>query len=419
MFIAFIQYTKHVMFFFHSLREACQSLYTHKSRTLSMGFGVSWGIFILVLLLGIGNGFHNGISEIFKIYAEKTMVLWVNWHVEGAKPIPKTLASDLPEKLNFIEQSSLVDMHSSKVRYEDHIISRVSIIGFDDCYASLTDLPIQEGRFFTAHDHEAATHLCVLGLKIKKQLFGEASAIGKYIFLDTTCLQVVGVLDESNFNMYNVSRSVLVTNCFLKRLLPHINCYVDYLHLALSPEVDDNLAEAQLRDYFSRQLNINSKNERAFCIFNLSKHAAKWHKFFKDISIFTWIVGICFLITGIVGIANMMLVTIHERKQEMAIRRVLGGRSREIVAMILWEVAIVTFIAGIIGFTAGFSLIQLLNKWVIPLPQLKGIYLSQLTYPPEYIFYGLVLIFISSGFSSIIPAIRAIKIKPIEALSNE
>lgn len=404
--------------FFYPLREACQSLSTHKSRTLSMGFGVLWGIFVLVLLLGTGNGFHNGISEVFKKFGEKTMVIWAGQSAGRMNHITTALASNFPEKFSLVQQSSPLFLHYSKVIYQDKVAQRGRIMGLDRCYASIANVPIQAGRFFTTHDEEEATNLCILGLKIKKSLFGEAPAVGKYVLLDGICLQVVGVLDELDVTLNDESNAVLVTNSFLKRLLPDARCYVDWINLTLMPGADENLAEAQFRAYFSRHLNFDVKDEKAMHVFSMAKHAAKFHNLFKNIATFVWIIGVCFLITGIVGIANMMLVTIQERTQEIAIRKVLGGRSVEIVAMILWEVAIVTFVAGIVGFTAGFSLIQLINKWIVPLYN-KKYYLSQLTCPPEYILGGLGLIFLSSCVAGIVPAIKAVKIKPVEALGSK
>ncbi|CAH2559862.1 ABC transporter permease [Cardinium endosymbiont of Oedothorax gibbosus] len=403
------------MLVLYALREAYQNLKTHASRTLAMSFGVLWAIFVLVLLLGIGNGFHNGVSEAFAKYGAKTMIIWGGRSAGGHHPIPLGMAANLSDPFSAIQHVSPILRHNSPVRYATKKVT-VSILGCDPCYALLTHLPIQEGRFFTARDKVAVNNICVVGINIKEKLFGEASAIGQYIFLGDSGLQVVGVLDR-DVNFYNEPNAILLTNGLFKQLFPKRSDYVDSIRLTLLPTVREEVVEAQFRSYFARHLNFDVKDTKGLGLFSLAKHAAQFDNFFKNISIFNTIIGICLLITGMVGISNMMLVTIQERIQEMAIRKVLGSRSIEIVAMILCEVAIVTLVAGIIGFTAGFSLMQLLNTWVVPL--CKAYHLSNLTCPPSFIFGGMGLIALTSCLAGIIPAIRAVHIKPVEALGSK
>jgi putative ABC transport system permease protein len=278
-------------------------------------------------------------------------------------------------------------------------------------------LSIQEGRFFTAHDEAEASDICIIGLKLKEQLFGKEKAIGKYILLGSKGLQVVGVLDQTNDLVLSRNSDLLVTNSFFKKIFPRESRYVWLIRLTLRPTANIELTEAQCRSYFSRHLNFDINDKKSLFICSVARHANEWHNFFKNVATFNWIIGVCFLLTGIVGISNMMLVTIYERIEEIAIRRVLGARTVEIGTMILWEIALVTFIAGIIGFAAGFVLLQLLNNAVVPL--IKSYYLSKLTCPSEFIMGGLGFIFLASCLASIVPIIRAVKIKPVQALGGK
>lgn len=404
------------MLVLYALREACQSLKTHISRTLSMGFGVLWAIFVLVLLLGIGNGFHNGVSEAFAKFGAKTMIIWRN-RSAGSNPIPLEMASNLSEPFKTIQHiSPILHYHSPIARYAKKKITP-QILGCDPCYAVLANLSLQEGRFFTPRDQVAVNNVCVIGIELKEKLFGVGPAIGQYIFLGDIGLQVVGVLDPLDASFYSESDAILLTNGLFKKLFPNRSQYVTSIRLTLLPTAHEEVAETQFRSYFARHLHFDAQDQKGMYIFSIAKHAGKFHRFFKNISIFNVAIGICLLLTGIVGMSNMMLVTIQERRQEMAIRRVLGSRSIEIVAMIVSEVVMVTLVAGMIGFTAGFALIQLLNKWVVPLS--KTYYLSTLTCSPESIFCGLGLIALASCLAGIVPAIRAVNIKPVEALGSK
>lgn len=397
-------------------REACQSLKIHTARTFSMGFGVLWAIFMLVLLVAFGNGVHNGVAQAFAKYGTKTMILWQGTSGGSHHPIPLAMATNLSEPFHAIQYVSPILWHSSHVSYATKKIN-ASILGCDPCYLLLANLSLQEGRFFTPRDAVAADDLCVIGIAVKERLFGAASAIGKYIFLEGIGLKVVGVLDPLDASLYHESDAILLTNSLFKKIFPQRSNYVSAIRLTLLPDACPAVAETQFRAYFARHLNFDAKNPQALSLFSIAKHAAKFDAFFRNIFIFNAILGVCLLITGIVAMSNMMLVTIQERKQEMAIRRVLGSRSIEIVAMILAEVVMVTLVAGMVGFVAGFGLIQLLNKWLVPL--CKDYYLATLTCPPSFILTGLGLIALASCLAGILPAIRAVNIKPVEALGSK
>ncbi|MGI2298281.1 ABC transporter permease [Candidatus Cardinium hertigii] len=399
----------------YALKEAAQSLNTHRSRTFSMGFGIWWAIFILVLILGVGNGFHRGVSNAFAKYGTKTMVIWGGSTAGRHHPIPTTMVGNFAKAFPAIQQISPMLRYNSDVTYAAQKVN-ARTLGCDPSYALLTHLPIQEGRFFTIRDAATVNNICVIGINIKEKLFGATSAIGKYIFLGDMGLQVVGVLDAFR-GMYGESNALLVTNSLFKKILPEYSDNVESIRLTLVPTAREEIVESQFRSYFARHLHFDVQNTKGLGLFSLTKHANKFHNFFKNLATFNAIIGICLLLTGMVGISNMMLVTVQERTQELAIRRVLGSRSIEIVLMILCETIMVTFVAGMVGFTASFLLMQLLNQWLVPLCQTY--YLSTLRCSPESIFIGLGLIALSSSLAAIVPAIRAVKIKPVEALNRK
>ncbi|MBX9890251.1 MAG: ABC transporter permease [Amoebophilaceae bacterium] len=208
---------------------------------------------------------------------------------------------------------------------------------------------------------------------------------------------------------------VWVTNNFAKKAFPQKGLFVSAIRFTLVPTADDKAVEQQLRSYFLRHL-PDTDDKQSLGLFNLAAHAHKFHAFFKNLTMGSWIIGVCFLITGIVGITNMMLVMVQDRRQELSIRRILGASSREIVAMILWEALIVTFLAGLLGLLGGYTLLYLLNKYVVAL--LKNYYMTPLSCSFKFILRGLGFILLSSGAAVVYPVIRALKIRPIEALND-
>ncbi|MBX9889751.1 MAG: ABC transporter permease, partial [Amoebophilaceae bacterium] len=166
------------MFFFYTLREALQSLYTHKSRVLSMGFGVLWAIFILILLVSTGDSLHRGVTCAFEKYGEKTIILWSNQGI----PIPMT--ENLNAKFDHIKQVSPMLMRNRVGALYGSHKETIQLFAVDACYASLANMRVKEGRFFSTRDEKAAQNLCILGARIKERLFRQTAALGKYVCID-------------------------------------------------------------------------------------------------------------------------------------------------------------------------------------------------------------------------------------------
>ncbi|AWN82264.1 ABC transporter permease [Candidatus Cardinium hertigii] len=405
------------MTWLHAFKEAYQSIRTHKTRTLSMGFGVSLAIFILQLLLTVGNSLHTGITQIFAKYGEKTM-----WIYRGSKNgipilIPTELVVPFSKQFKIIHHITPQWFHyaSNKKATYANKTTTPWLTGVDPTYATLANIELQAGRFITARDITAAADICVLGADIKKDLFGATAAIGKLILLGNKSLQVVGVLEDAS-HLKMISDCIVLGSSLFKKLQLRARDYVTSIRLTLMPTAHAVAAEKQFRSYFARQLHFNPTDKKAIGIFSMEQHAAKFHRFFQNLSTANWIIGILFLITGIVSLSNMMLVTIHERTKEIAIRRVLGSSITAIIAMVTWEVLLVTMLAGALGSISSFALIQLLNKWVIP--AYKDYYFTNLTCSFEIMLSCLGLLCLTSSLTTVAPVIRAIRIKPVTALNN-
>lgn len=405
----------------YAFKEAYQSLLTHKVRTLSMGCGVAWAIFILVLLSAIGNGFHRGIRQAFASYGETTV--WISGTRKHA--IPAKLVGSFAKQFNAIQNFSAMWWRSNQtVTYATEEMATtfatgVDITGIEQSYAALANIELQEGRFFTPRDVTKAEGICLLGGRLKEELFGERAAVGRYILCGNKGLQVVGVLADAD-HLTVLSRDVLLTNSLFQNFFPKDSLYVNSIRLTLLPTADDTMVTKQFRAYFAHHLHFDPTDQKAIYIWCLARHAAMFHRLFKYVSVFNWIIGICFLITGIIGMSNMMLVTIRERIQEFAIRRIMGGSTVAIIAMILWEVMVMALLAGIIGFISSLTLIQLLNSYVVPLFKMHACFpFATLTCPLGVAIGGWGLICLTAILAGMIPAMRAIQIKPVAALGSK
>lgn len=405
------------MLFFYALKEAHQTLATHGRRTACMAFGMGWVLFVWIALIGIGNGFQDGVRNAFAKYGEKTLIMWTDWNEAGEyRPIPTELTQDLDQKIQGVHRYTPMHWHlGTTVRYAAQT-ERTSILAVDACFASLAHTSIQTGRFFTERDADSASNVCVLGVRLKEKLFGRATALGKRVFTKGIGLQVIGILDVLPSNLHGEEDFLLVTHNWSRRYLPAQSRYVDQVRLTLLPEADDQRVEKQLRSYFARHLNLDPTNERFLRIWNITTHANNFRKLFRNTAIFTWIVGICFSIAGAMGTVNALLATIQTRTQEFAVRKVLGARTREIAWLILAEVFLLSLCAGSVGCIAGFSCLHLLNSWIVPLGE--RYFLAALSCPVACAFQGIGTIFLANGLATILPVYRALKIKPVEALAD-
>lgn len=167
----------------------------------------------------------------------------------------------------------------------------------------------------------------------------------------------------------------------------------------------------------ARRLNFEAQDKQALYIRHLSKEARPFQILFVVMQGFIWFLGLCFLVSGVVGIGNMMRVVVKERTQELAIRKVMGAQSSDIMDLILLESIIINFISGVLGLGIGISMLQWMNTYLLPIIEKHGI--AHFEFHFSMVVSALIVLILSGCLAGIIPAKRALYIKPIDALNNE
>ncbi|CAH2559863.1 ABC transporter permease [Cardinium endosymbiont of Oedothorax gibbosus] len=401
------------MFGYQWFLEVFCSLKAHRIRTVFTGFGVMWAMLILLLLQGAGAGFYNGMVKRFQSYSNRFMSIHAGYRSTGTVHLTETLTEDLARNLNAFEQIMPVFRTDRSVAYAQ-VVHKSSILGVRVGYRKIKHLELVEGRFFTERDVAQKLPVCILGLKTKTALFDKQSAVGQPITVDGTVVGVIGVLEATDGMDDD---TIIISSSLFKALFPQNVERVDTIMATLTPNQNPIQVAKKARAYLARCLNFERQDTQALQINSSSKRARPFQILFRVMQGFIWLVSLCFLVSGVVGVGNMMLVVVKERRQELAIRKVVGATSGHIMGLILLESIVINLISGILGLGIGISMLQWMNSYLLPIIEKHGIARFEFQFP--MVVYALVFLVLSGCLAGIIPAKRALCIKPVDALNNE
>lgn len=406
--------------------EIFETIRKNKLRTFLTGLSVASGIFILVVLLGIGEGMRNGIAREFEDDASNLIFVWpgvTSKEYKGLNPGRRIQLKNEDYNRILMEHSDKLDKTSSTYQVWSNVVSYGKESGsyrmdgvFPD-YQYLENMSLTAGRFINTNDVQNVEKTIVIGYQVKKDLFKEEDPLGKYVELAGINFKVVGVFTDPGGEREE-ARVVIPITTAQKALGGSNN--IGRLYLTLKPEENFEAAVAastafsqELDGYLKNRHTIAPDDNRAININNTLEHAKRFYGLMDMIRLFFWGVGVCTIIAGVVGVSNIMLIIVKERTREIGIRKALGAQPLSIVAMILHESIFVTAIAGFIGLIFSLTLLEFIG------PAIE----TQFIYNPTVNFtvaLNTVFILVLAGaLAGFFPAWRAARIKPIIALRDE
>ena len=421
------------MFSINTLQEIIATLSHNKLRTVLTGLSVSWGIFILIVLLGAGNGLKNGVSSNFSQRATNTVQMW-----SGMSSLPfQGLKSG--RSLNFSEkqlgtvdekleaatgQTGIIEKEAMTVTYKNEYGS-YALKGVNPLYKNIFNLKFESngGRFINDLDLKNNSKVAVIDKKIEEVLFKGKSALGQYIQVRSLMFKVVGVNSKkerwgSGSVYIPFTTAQLIYNP--DRKFRSIAMSVSGLETKEANETfNDNLKKTM-----ASSLRFDPKDTQALWIWNSQRDYIETMKIFAGITIFVSIIGIFTLIAGIVGVSNIMLVSVKERTREIGIRKAIGAPPAAILRSIILESIIITTIFGYVGMVMGVGLTELVNflmeQSAAQNPSETGMSVfKDPTVPLSYVLISTGILIISGVIAGYMPARRAVRIKPIEAMREE
>jgi len=420
------------MFDIDKWQEIFATIKKNKLRTFLTGFSVAWGIFMLMILLGSGNGLSNGVAENFMRDAINGMWIWSGktsiayQGLNEGRPI--NLTNDDYEMIKDIKG---IEKTSGRYYISGNLFSYGSEYGnytAVTCHPDLKDvesIKVTKGRFVNQIDINKARKTVVIGKDIYDALFLDKEAIGEYIKINNIPFKVVGICEESGGTQHRnayipVSTGQKVFNG--SNRIHNFALTIDAKTLEESQDIEDKVRAA-----LARKHKFDKTDESALGSYNKLENFIQTMKIFQAIKIFIWIIGIGTLIAGIVGVSNIMLIIVKERTKEIGIRKAIGASPASVVGLILLESILITTVAGYIGLVLGTGLMEGLNLIV---EQQFAASAATNSGQGETIFRNptvsiniaaaaTTLLVIAGTIAGFIPAKRAAKIKPIEALRDE
>jgi putative ABC transport system permease protein len=287
--------------------------------------------------------------------------------------------------------------------------------GVGEGYGNIKGVEIKAGRFFNQRDVLEASQVIVIGDRVVQKYFKNHDPIGEDLFVKGLCFTIVGVLDDKSFLTMAEQNNILFPITSLDQFIQPSNHYPSFGILMQSKFMENGLE--RLKKYLGEKYHFEKNDPKALYIINYKEQLSSFSKFFKGFDIFLLFVGCCLLLSGIIGISNIMYIAVKERTCEIGIRKAIGADSVRILKEFILEAFILTLFAGIIGIVAGYGALTLLDFILSNFLDETGI-IEKTSLKPGYIVLALLILCISGLLAGIFPAKKAADVLPVEAMKT-
>ena len=409
-----------------TLREIIHSIKQNKVRTFMSGFGIMWGIFILVLLLGVGKGVEYGVQDLLKSFASKSIFIWggetsmkYKNMQEGRQILfDKYLLEDIRRKFPEIKGLSPRTTISKNAIYGKRNYY-TTVTGITHEYWSFSNFKMIEGsRPFNVMDDKKARNVAIIGKKVATKLFLNDDPLDKLIDVGGIYYRVIGVMKNDDMVSQQAESEIFVPYPSFTRNIqdtPDISLFGFYL--SDDTQISVTNFKKKIVSYLARNLRFDESDPNAVYVQALEEELDDINSIFTGISVFIWIVGACFLISGMVSVTNILFIVVKERTNEFGLRMAIGATPYHITIQVLLEALIITLASGLLGMFLGVGVLKLVN---MVLAASGGMGLLKTTEIDMGIALLAVFIMVLSGiFAGTFPARKAAKIEPVAAMRYE
>jgi len=411
-------------------QEIFGSIQKNRIRTIITMIGVLWGIFIYITLAGTSKGLDNGFEKAFSSISSNSLFIWAQ---QTSLPYAGYKA-----RRQIRLTTNDVDVIKKKVPSIEYVAPRnvAGVFGSSGgnvvkgsktgTYAIYGDYPeyikiavtkvYDGGRFINQADMDQKRRVAVIGERTYQELFDEdENPIGQYININNVTFKVIGVHQFRQGGGFGDDGDIYIPFATYKDLF-NTGKYVGFFMMSAFQDADVVEVEKKVKLVLKDVHNIAPEDDQALGAFNLGEVFKKTIKFADGLTFLSLIVGIATILAGIIGIGNILLISVKERTKEIGIRRALGARPSQVRTQILIESVFLTIIAGIIGIIIGTLVLFSIN---MATQDLSDFPYTNPTVPIEFIFGALSLMIVLGTLIGLIPAQIAVNVKPIEALREE
>jgi len=407
------------MFDLDRWQEIFSSIRSNMLRTVLSGFTVALGLYIFIVLFGIGTGLKNAFNDGFRsaqnlisISSGRTSLAYAGLQADRLISFNNDdLEAVTTENKKNIEYSSPIYSTFWTVKYGKESGSYgINGAGEEEVY--IKNRTVLDGRYLSPADIKENRNVAVIGKMVHRDLIKNGNPIGKELDINGTIFKVIGVFSDNQGDWAERSISIPITTMQqLKKSSDTISEISLTYNMELSPDEAIQFGE-ELKSQLQERKKVSPEDEQAIWVFNNAENTKNGTMFLSVIIIIVGFIGIGTLVAGIIGISNIMVYIVKERTLEIGIRKAIGARPISIVILILQESIVITVLSGIIGVILGVLSLRLIGN------NLREYFILDPNVGWGAIFSAFVCLVISGAVAGFVPAYRASKIKPIEALKG-
>ncbi|MGB2980109.1 MAG: ABC transporter permease [Candidatus Zixiibacteriota bacterium] len=402
------------------MTQFLRDMRSQKLRTLLTLFGIMWGTAAVVLLLAFGKGLHAQNQKAMHGLGEGIVILWGGRTSKPFEGFGKGRRIPLREEDAHFLKREIKEMSgvspeysrsSTHIKYKDNAVTQ-NMVGINPVFGEMRNIiPEMGGRFINRIDLEQKKRVVFIGDQLKKDLFGEEEAIGKYIIIDNVPFLVVGVMKEkeqdSSYSGRDENKALIPATTFAAMYgYRYVN---DIIFKPKDPRQTEPVKE-KVYQVLGKKYKFDPADKEALSMWDTTEMAKFLTYFFLAFRIFLVAIGTATLIVGGIGVSNIMHVVVEERTKEVGIKMSLGAKKAHVVMQFIFETFVITFVGGTVGFLFSLAVVKLFP--VFKLEEYVGT--PQITYSTALIAVGILgLVGLISGY---FPARRAANLNPVQAL---
>ena len=407
------------MFDIDKWQEILGTISKNKLRTFLTGFSVAWGIFILIVLLGAGQGLRNGAESQFLHDAVNSINIeggMTAMPYKGIKPGREIILKTadyvyLKNNLNHIDKiSAALGANSTEMSYKNRHGSYMLRSCMPD-HDYLENASMISGRFINENDIKEYRKVCAIGFPVRDELFKNEDPIDKFINVNGIAYKVVGVFTDPGNG--DLNRIYVPLTTFQRASGSGKDVGTIWTNLDKQHADDGDAAVNKIRKLLAARYNFNPADLSAVRVDNWGEEYKRIMNMLDGVKLFIWIIGICTLLAGIVGVSNIMMIIVKERTNEIGVRKALGATPVSIVMLVVQEAIFITAVSGYIGLVLGVGLLQIMSE------NLQGDFFKNPSIDFSLAISATLMIIFSGALAGFFPALKAAKVQPVEALRAE
>jgi putative ABC transport system permease protein len=412
---------------FDTWQEIWATLRRNRLRALLTASGVFWGLFMLILLLGLGRGLERGAESLAEL-APRAVYVWgqrTGMPYRGLQP--GRIVHFENDDIARVRAIPGVEYVAARLRFggwrDSAQVSHagksgaVNVLGDMPDYARIEPIGVDRGRFLNEPDQSLGRKVAVIGRKARSVLFAEASPIGGWIEVNGVHFLVVGEIhsDKAGDDGDRINNTVFLPFSTFQRVYNQQN-HVGWFTLGVRDGASAPAVEREVRRVLGERHRVHPRDEPAIGSFDAAEQYEKIKRLFRGIRVFVWFVGTLTLLSGVLGVSNILLIIVKERTREIGIRKALGATPASIVGLVVQESMALTTLAGYTGLVAGVAALEGIARLVA---HLDGAPLKSPEIDLNAALMAAGVLIVAGALAGIVPARHAARILPVEALRAE